>query len=110
MVEVKEGMIIDFSGAKTGNGSRGPYAKVEVKAEKGYDKIQVWAANPEDAQNIRGTAKVGKIKSAKVSAHQYEGKWYTDFMVNAELFQGEVRQVTYEPVDMSISDDELPFK
>ena len=109
MVEVKEGMTVSLADAKSGNGGHGPYFLVNVKADKGYDKIQIWATNAPEAAELKDAAVVKKIKSAKLGAHQYNGKWYNDYSVSAELAQGNVEDVKYVPVDIAIDDAELPF-
>ena len=109
MVEVKVGGEIPVTVAVTGKSGKGPYWKVNVCAEKGYDKISVWATNPEEAGKIVGMAKVVGIQSVKLSAHQYQNKWYTDYTVNAKLAQGSTEAP--DPfVDVAMSEqEELPF-
>lgn len=107
-IEIKVGREFPVAGAKFGNSSRGEYYKVDVKAEKGWDKIQVWATNPKDAKDIIGNAKVTKIAGVKLGAHLYNGKWYTDYTVDAELAQGNQETVMFEQVELG-GDDDLPF-
>lgn len=111
MIDVKVGGEFPVAGALSKGGDK-PYFKVNVCAEKGYDKIAVWATNPAQAKDIVGMAKVKSIQSVRLSAHQYNGKWYPDYTVNAELVQGS-QEVTVEqafniPVDV-VDDNELPF-
>lgn len=107
-VKIEKGAEIPVAGASKGNGSRGPYFKVIVKAEKGYDKIQVWAANPSEAINITGMARVAEIKSARKSAHEYNGKWYDDVIVEAVLAQGTMTDPDFMMPE-AVDDAELPF-
>lgn len=107
MIEIKVGEEIPVAGALVG--SDGKYWKVNVNAQRGYDKIQVWAVNPKQAKDITGMAKVESITSVKLTAHQYQGKWYPDYVINARLVQGN----TEPPADFmeagTVVDDELPF-
>ena len=95
--------------AKKGESSRGPYFSVVVKAEKGYDKIKIWASNPKDAVNIKGMARIAAIKSAGISAHQYNGKWYSDYVVDAVLAQGSETVPDTFSMPENVDDDDLPF-
>lgn len=108
MIEISVGKEIPVVNAKFGSSSRGDYFKVPVKAERGYDKIDVWATNPKEANDIVGMAKVESIKSVKLGAHQYNNKWYTDYTVNAKLVQGNP-EAAFEQAE-PVEDDELPFK
>lgn len=104
MVEVKVGTILkDF---KSGTSSKGPWAVAEVKAEQGYDRIKVWAANPND---IAGGMIVAEILSAKITNRKYEKdgqeRWATDYNIQAKLAPIEEQQVEgFERID-----EELPF-
>ena len=108
MVEVRAGNEIPVSGAVKGTSNKGEYFKVIVKAEKGYDKIDVWATNPKEAMGIVGMAKIAGIASAKVTAHQYNGKWYTDYVVEAKLVQGAAEEPAFL-IPEDVDDAELPF-
>lgn len=85
MVELKKGMLlIDI---KKGEGKSGSWALCKVKAEKGYDSIDVWCANPEDVGNE--PMKLGEIISVKKTARKYEKdgveKWADVYSVNARF-------------------------
>lgn len=109
MVEVKVGNEFKVAGAYTGKTNKGAYWKQNVCAEKGYDKIAVWATNPDEAARITGMAKVESIQSVKLGAHQYNGKWYPDYTVNAKLVQGSAEEPIEFGDQLEITDDELPF-
>ena len=49
-----------------------------------------------------------EITGVKKSAHQYNGKWYDDFSVDAKLAQGNAEAVIFEQVELG-NDDDLPF-
>ena len=110
MIEIKIGGEIPVNGALSGKTGKGPYWKVNVCADKGYDRIAVWATNPDEAAKITGMAKVVGIQSVRLGAHQYQNKWYPDYTVNAKLVQGS----TEAPDPFSDAgfpeQEELPFK
>ena len=108
MVEIKVGNEIPVAGAVKGTSNKGEYFKVGVKAQKGYDRIDVWATNPKEAMNITGMAKVAAIASVKLGAHQYNGKWYSDYIVNAKLAQGAAEAQDFMMPE-EVDDAELPF-
>lgn len=121
MITLKAGSIIPVTEARSGEGQRGAWYKVDARAEKGYDKITVWATNPSDAKNIQGAAEIVKITSVTLTGHSYNGRWYSDYTINAELKQAgqgainalderqtEPRQQTFSDMG-EINDDELPF-
>lgn len=105
-IELKVGQEIPVDGALKGHSSRGPYFKATIKPEKGKDRIDLWATNPAEAINFAGMAKIVEITGVKKSAHQYNGKWYDDFSVDAKLAQGSAEAVIFEQVEL---DDDLPF-
>ena len=109
MVEIKVGTEFPVAGAYAGKSNKGAYWKANVCAEKGYDKIAVWATNPDEASKIVGMAKVVAIQSAKLGAHQYDGKWYSDYSVNAKLAQGNTETPDPFTESMEAQQEELPF-
>lgn len=110
MVEVREGMMIPLTDAKSGTGAKGDWFLVPLKAEKGSDRITVWALNPQKAKTLVKCAKVARIGSVKLSARQYQDKWYPEYSVNAVLEQGEVsEQEAFEAIMREVNDDDLPF-
>lgn len=108
MVEIKVGQEFPVTNAVKGKSNKGEYFKADVKADRGYDKIQVWATNPAEAMNITGMAKVAEIHSTKLSAHQYNGKWYPDYTVNAKLVQGATEVPDFMDA-IPVDDTDLPF-
>ena len=107
-IELKVGQEIPVDTAIKGHSSRGPYFKATIKPEKGKDRIDLWATNPGEAINFSGMAKIVEITGVKKSAHQYNGKWYDDFSVDAKLAQGNAEAVIFEQVELG-NDDDLPF-
>ena len=108
MIELKVGQEIPVTTAVKGKSNKGAYFKAEVKADRGYDKIQVWATNPDEAANIIGMAKIAEIKSVKLSAHQYKDKWYPDYMINAKLTQGATEVPDFLDPE-TVDEADLPF-
>jgi hypothetical protein len=108
MVEIKEGQIINLKDGKGGQGKSGNWwYKVDVKGERGSDRISVWANDPQAALNFKsGKAKVKHISSAKLGANQFQGKWYSSVSINADL--EEVIGMAAEDL-MAVDDSELPF-
>ena len=89
MVKLNVGDTIDVSNAKTGTRSKdgSQWCMVEVKADKGYDKLVCWVVNPAEAQG-RQRVEVVAINGVKVSNRQYttksgEQKWITEY--NADI-------------------------
>ncbi len=115
MIELKEGMILPLTEARSGDGRRGPWYFVPARAEKGHDRITIWAANPQEAANLKGVAKLEKIRSVKLSARKgSDDKWYPDYSVEAVLGAGaktaeEAEQMAFDAMMAEVNDDELPF-
>ena len=109
MIDIKVGQAISLADAKSGTSSRGAYMLVPVKEEKGYNRVTVWADNPDQAANFRGTAIIEKITKVSLGRRQYQDKWYDDFSCRAVLKQGNADPVIFEQVSLA-DDDELPFK
>lgn len=115
MVELKIGDVISVAEAKKGTSDHGPWMLVPVKAERGFDKVTVWAANAKDAQEIVGYAKVLTMDDAKISGRKVGDKWYSDFSVRCTLAQADSTGNTdgkdvYTVSDiLEETDDELPF-
>lgn len=93
---------------KTGTTKDGKkWAFGEVKADKGYDKIMVWAENPDELKD--GAARIKEIVSVKKSAKKYEKdgetKWADVYSINAVLEPASVVPSGFE----QISDEDVPF-
>lgn len=95
MVKLEIGKEYSISEAKKGESAKGPYFMFNVKAEKGYDKITVWASNPSEASGFSGSAKVVKIEDVSITATKKQSpqgeKWFTNYNVTAKLAQGEAK-------------------
>ena len=86
--ETLKGKNIDI---RKGVSSKGEYFLVNKKAEKGYDKITVWASNPGDLQSAKAV-KVNSIKEVRYGhkQSQKDGNWYPEVSIVAELVAVEV--------------------
>ena len=111
MIEIKKGQIITVSEkARSGEGQNGKYIMIPVEAEKGYDKITVWAANASDFDiSGKGSVRVREILSVKKSKRKYQEKFYDNYDCNCTLEA--VEDVAFgDDRESVISDDEdLPF-
>ena len=86
-VKVKVGNIYPTLNKRTGVGQQGkPYLLFQVKAEKGTNRITVFATNPDNAavQNAE-TVRIKAISDCVLNARQYNNQWYQEYSVNAEL-------------------------
>lgn len=85
-VSVKVGEVYPAKEMKSGMGKKGAWALLTVKAEKGYDKIDIWAMNPEEVKGATAV-KVVSIGSAQISNQKSPDgtKWFTHYAVNAKL-------------------------
>lgn len=107
MVEIKSGDTITAESVHRGTGGKGPYCMLVVKAEKGRDKITVWARDGEMELSDGDSVKINSIVSVKKSARKYQEKWYDTFDIVANLQVMEKGHASaYEESD---SDGELPF-
>jgi len=106
MVEVKVGTVINEGGFREGTSSKGPWAFAELKAEQGYDKIKVWAENPND---IAGAMTITEILSVKITNRKYQkdgvDKWATEYNVQAKLAKADGIPANFEKLE----DDNIPF-
>ena len=115
MIEIKVGGNIPLNESRSGSSGKGDWFLVPVKAEKGYDRVTVWATNPKEAAGINMVAEVESIKSVKLTARQgKDGKWYPEYSVNAKLKQAgqgavnAAEQMAFADLD-AVNDDDLPF-
>lgn len=108
MVAVSKGTIIQKDALKQGtkrDGNKWLYGSVA----SGYDKIQVWAENPE--VGISGDLEIVEIVQVKISNRKYvtdDGteKWAKDFAVQAKLtpVAGQIPEGFSQ-----LSDESIPF-
>ncbi len=115
---IKKGDEISLDEMKSGEGAKGVWAFVTVKAEKGFDKIQLWAVNAEEARYFTGTAKVKDILSVSISHTQSKDKsrWYDNYSANVILDGKNGRKATadkglntFDDFMKIPEDDGLPF-
>lgn len=85
-VVIKAGEIYPAKEWRSGQGSKGPWGFFRVKATKGYDKITVWASNPDQIVNP-ASIKIVEIKAVELKGRKDEntGRWYSDYSVTAVL-------------------------
>ena len=88
MIEIKVGGIYECADMKHGQGQKGEWALIKVKAKRGYDSVNLWASN---AGSIIGATavKVLEIQNTKLSSREKDGKWYKDYSVTAKLERAE---------------------
>ena len=116
MIELKVGSNIPLTGnTKTGASAHGDWFLVNVKAEKGFDRMTVWATNPKEAAAIDTVAEIESIRSVKLTARQgRDGKWYPEYSIDAKLKQAgqgavnAAQQTAFGDID-AVNDDDLPF-
>lgn len=116
---IKKGDVIPLDTLKSGEGAKGVWAFVTVKADKGFDKIQLWCANAEEARYFTGEATIKDIRSVSISHTQSKDKtqWYTNYSADVVLDGKNGRKATADKglntFDdfMKIPDDDsgLPF-
>lgn len=116
MIEVKVGGTIPLNESRSGSSGKGDWYLVPVKAEKGYDRVTVWATNPKEAATFRTVAVIDSIKSVKLTARQgKDGKWYPEYSIDAKLKQAgqgavnAAEQLAFCDLD-AVNDDDLPFE
>lgn len=85
--KVEKGQTVSLSEAKSGEGQRGIWMFVPVKAEKGYDRITLWVNNAEEARYFTGEATIKDITGVSISHTQSKDKtkWYDQYAANVTL-------------------------
>lgn len=85
--KVEKGQSISLADMKSGEGSKGVWCLIPVKAERGYDAIDVWAVNAEEARYFTGEATIKDIRSVSISNTQSKDKtkWFKHYAINAVL-------------------------
>ena len=85
-VKVVKGETYPAKGMKSGIGKKGAWALLSVKAEKGYDKIDIWASNPEDVKDA-SAVKILDIEDVAITNQRSQDgtKWFTHYSVSAKL-------------------------
>ena len=105
-VTVKAGETYPAKDFRTGRGAKGAWALFKVKAEKGYDTINIWATNPEGLENAAGL-KVKRIETVELKARLDEktNRWYRDYNITAELVKTE--DVRFGEKDMAKDEEDF---
>lgn len=85
--KVEKGQSISLSEARNGEGQRGLWMFVPVKAEKGYDSITLWVENAEEARYFTGTAVIKDILNVSINNTQSKDKtkWYKQYCASVIL-------------------------
>ena len=85
--KVEKGQTVSLAEARHGDGSHGIWMFVPVKAERGYDQIQLWVNNAEEARYFTGTATIKDITAVSISNTQSKDKtkWFKNFSANVTL-------------------------
>lgn len=94
---IREGQILPCNGKKVGRNANGrEYMLFQVWAEKGFDKMTVFAANVEDVKDSV-IVKVKKIETVSiVTKKTSQGKWLKDVNVYCILEPQENPNRTYD--------------
>lgn len=109
MVQVKEGTVVLRETLKSGERDGRRWVMGSVDAVAGYDKIIVWADNPDELKTD-GDLQVVSISGVRKTNRKYkdkngEEKWNNQYEVNATLKPA----VSEVPGLSQISDDSIPF-
>ena len=117
-VKLTKGMEVSLAEAKSGEGQKGIWMMIPIKAEKGFDRINCWVANAEEARYYTGTAKIKEILDVSITNTQSKDKtkWYQQYGVSVIL---DGKNGNREKVNKGLSafdeflqipeDDSLPF-
>lgn len=108
MVTVNIGTVIPASTIKSGTSKDRTWAFGEAKAEKGYDKITCWFANPDVSPNT--DYKVKAIQSVTKSAKKYTDKsgvekWADTYSITALCEPCDPNPMS----EFATLDDSIPF-
>ena len=93
-----------YTEIKQGVGAKGSWGFAIARAEKGYDRITIWFANPEDIPEGTYAISVDAIEEAAITNKQVDGKWYTQYNITAKVsaVEGGAKPTTLE-------DEGVPF-
>lgn len=90
MVKVKINDVLNASKMRSGKSKDGkPWAFIAVEAEKSYDKITVWAANPDEVKGASGVKILEitdvSLTKTKKTMENGQDRWYENCNVTARL-------------------------
>jgi len=97
-IKISVGDKLNVSNARFGTRQNGgQWGFVDVKPEKGYDRITAWFVNPDDAKG-RQQVEVVAINSVKLGARKYtdksgQEKWATEYSVDVTIKAAGAQQV-----------------
>lgn len=91
-----------YTEIKQGVGSKGRWGFATARAEKGYDRITVWFANPDDIPEGAYAVKVDEITEVGTENKQVNGKWYTQYYIRAKVSTVEGGAVPTEIEDIGV--------
>ena len=110
MVQAKQGTIIHRETLKSGEKDGKKWLLGRIDAEKGYDRITVWADNPgelrTDSDLMIDSISVVTKKNEKYKDKNGEEKWADKYEINATLKVAETSPV---PGFSQLTDDSIPF-
>lgn len=101
-VKVKVGDV--YTEIKMGTTSKGKWGCATARAEKGYDRVTIWFANPDDIPEDTYAICVKEIKEIYTVNKEVNGKWYTQYNALAT-----VESVEGGAVAVDLGDEGLPF-
>lgn len=109
-VSVKLGEVYPCKDLKSGNSQKGAWALFSVKAQKGYDRIKVFASNPEDVKNAQAV-RIKSIDMVEIKAHLDErsDKWLKDYQITATLERAAAAEDGGNFVPAKAEDGDDPF-
>ena len=113
MVTIKVGTVVPRETLKKGEANGRKWLLGRVDAERGYDKITVWADNA-DELNTDGDLQVVSIssvakKNEKWTTKEGEEKWIDKYEVNATLKPAVHEVQGAIPGFAQLSDESIPF-
>ena len=89
-ITIKPGEIYECEDMHFGESAKGDWAFFSVKAKKGYDRIKIFAKNPNAVRDAKAV-KVISIENVELKSRLDERtqKWFKDYTVTATLEQAE---------------------
>lgn len=107
-INIKIGAVYPATDFRSGSGAKGAWAFFKVKAKKGYDQVNVWAANA-DGLSYAPAFKVEAITNVELKSRLDERtqRWYKDYNVTAKLSPAEAKGE--DPAEMTEADIDKMF-
>lgn len=85
-IKLKAGEVYPCPDMRRGESDKGAWAFFKLKAEKGYDFMNVWASNPEDIKGAKAV-RIAKVNQVELKARfdERSQKWFRDLNVTCTL-------------------------